>query len=75
MRDTPDLNDKESTLPQRARLVLHRCNLPPEILGGLTFQRFPTPLEIDGVMTFHADLFAQLQSLDEAEDRAEKFHD
>jgi len=66
---------EDTTLPRRARLALNHCNLPPAILGGLTFQRFPEPLHIDGVATFHADLFAELDALDEAGARADKFQD
>lgn len=72
--DAPQ-NTDTATLPRRARLALNRCNLPPVILGSLTFQRFPQPLSLDGVTTFHADLFAALDALPDAHARAEKFHD
>jgi len=48
------------TLPSAARLPLNRCNLPAVILGSLTYQRHPVPLEIDGVRAFHHDLFELL---------------
>ncbi|MBI5784044.1 MAG: NAD(+)--dinitrogen-reductase ADP-D-ribosyltransferase [Rhodocyclales bacterium] len=57
------------SLPTWARLPINRCNLPAVILGGLTFQRHPTPLALDGVAEFHADLF---EMLDRSEDRAER---
>lgn len=48
------------TLPADARLPINRCNLPAVVLGGLTFQRHPTPLTIDGVDALHRDLPAEL---------------
>lgn len=65
----------KTTLPRHARLSLNRCNLPPQILGGLTFQAHPSPLSIDGVTTFHADLFSALDDLDTPDERAQKFRD
>lgn len=64
-----------TTLPRHARLGLNRCNLPPQILGGLTFQAHPSRIAIDGVATFHADLFSALDVLDDPTTRAEKFQD
>jgi NAD+--dinitrogen-reductase ADP-D-ribosyltransferase len=65
----------EPTLPSRARLPINRCNLPTAILGGLTFQTHPSALEIDGIATFHRDLFEQLTKLEGANERAQKFQD
>ena len=48
------------TLPREARLPINRCNLPAVILGSVTFQRHPTPLQLDGVHELHAELFAHL---------------
>jgi NAD+--dinitrogen-reductase ADP-D-ribosyltransferase len=75
MTSTPHDDAETTTLPKRARLALNRCNLPPVILGSLTFQRFPERLSIDGITTFHADLFAQLDACDAPQVRAEKFQD
>ncbi|MCR4379334.1 MAG: NAD(+)--dinitrogen-reductase ADP-D-ribosyltransferase [Rhodospirillales bacterium] len=75
MTSTRPLGDETTTLPRRARLALNRCNLPPVILGSLTFQRFPERLTIDGVTSFHADLFAQLDACADPQTRAEKFQD
>ena len=61
------------SLPASARLPLNRCNLPAVILGSLTYQRHPVPLEIDGVRDFHADLFDAWTSLDGHAERAERF--
>ncbi|MBF0249387.1 MAG: NAD(+)--dinitrogen-reductase ADP-D-ribosyltransferase [Alphaproteobacteria bacterium] len=72
---TGRLNTDATTLPRQARLALNRCNVPPVILGGLTFQRYPQPLELDGVASFHADLFADLDGLSDPQARAEKFQD
>jgi len=60
-------------LPRSARLPINRCNLPAAILGGLTFQRFPVALELDGVAQFHRGLFALLNKLDNAQERAIAF--
>jgi NAD+--dinitrogen-reductase ADP-D-ribosyltransferase len=60
-------------LPRAARLPINRCNLPTDILGGLTFQRFPVALELDGVAQFHRGLFALLDKIENAKDRAEAF--
>ncbi|MDH2917414.1 MAG: NAD(+)--dinitrogen-reductase ADP-D-ribosyltransferase [Gallionella sp.] len=60
-------------LPRAARLPINHCNLPADILGGLTFQRSPVPLELDGVAQFHQGLFALLDKIDDVEERAEAF--
>jgi len=61
------------SLPRWARLPINRCNLPAAILGGLTFQRAPIPLELDGVAQFHRGLFELLDRLDNAKERAQAF--
>ena len=69
-------NDNDAaSLPRYARLPINRCNVPALILGGLTFQRFPSPLHIDGVAELHADLFARLERIDEKAARAQAFRD
>jgi NAD+--dinitrogen-reductase ADP-D-ribosyltransferase len=60
-------------LPRSARLPINRCNLPADILGGLTFQRAPVSLELDGVAQFHRGLFSLMDRLDDARERAEAF--
>jgi len=75
MSSSTPSNAPDATLPTRARLPINRCNLPSVILGGLTFQDHPHALEIDGVTTFHADLFAMLTALDDASERAAQFQD
>ncbi|HOG04325.1 MAG TPA: NAD(+)--dinitrogen-reductase ADP-D-ribosyltransferase, partial [Accumulibacter sp.] len=50
-----------------------RCNLPAAILGGLTYQRHPTPLQIDGVADLHKPLWALLDDIPEAPERAGRF--
>ncbi|MBL8260227.1 MAG: NAD(+)--dinitrogen-reductase ADP-D-ribosyltransferase [Candidatus Competibacteraceae bacterium] len=62
-------------LPKSARLPINRCNLPAAILGGLTFQRHPAPLLLDGVAELHADLFPLLDALAEPGERAGRFAD
>lgn len=61
------------TLPRSARLPINRCNLPATILGGLTFQRAPVVLELDGVAQFHHGLFSLLDRLADAQERAAAF--
>ena len=63
------------SLPASARLPINRCNVPAVILGGLTYQAHPVPLEIDGVRAFHRDLFELLEPLAGHRDRAERFVD
>jgi NAD+--dinitrogen-reductase ADP-D-ribosyltransferase len=43
------------------------------ILGSLTFQQHPTPLKLDGVEELHAELFAMLDSIEDAGERATVF--
>lgn len=62
-------------LPSHARLPINRCNLPSLILGGLTFQRHPVPLRLDGVAELHRELFASLEGVEEREVRAQCFKD
>lgn len=63
------------TLPSRARLPFNRCNLPAVILGSLTYQQHPVPLEIDGIRDFHADLFRTLAGFPSHPERAQRFQD
>jgi len=63
----------QASLPTTARLPINRCNLPAVILGGLTFQRHPAPLVIDGVAELHAEFFRELERLSAATERAELF--
>ncbi len=60
-------------LPREARLPINRCNLPAHILGGLTFQRSPVTLELDGVAQLHRRFFELLDTLDGADERAQAF--
>jgi NAD+--dinitrogen-reductase ADP-D-ribosyltransferase len=60
-------------LPRAARLPVNRCNLPPDILGGLTYQRAPVTLELDGVAQLHRGFFELLDKLDDAKERAQAF--
>ena len=64
------------SLPRDARLSINRCNLPAVVLGGLTFQAHPVPLELDGVCEFHHDLFVNLLfPIDDHAARAAQFVD
>lgn len=66
---------RDPRLPKEAYLSINHCNLPAAILGGLTFQRHPAPLLLDGVAELHARLFKRLAVLDEPEARARQFMD
>jgi NAD+--dinitrogen-reductase ADP-D-ribosyltransferase len=68
-------DNSSPSLPTWARLSINRCNLPAVILGGLTFQRHPTPLALDGVAELHADLFELLDRADDPIERARLFRD
>ena len=63
------------TLPRYARLPVNRCNLPPVILGSLTFQHHPAPIHLDGIAELHADLFRRLDAITHRAARAEAFRD
>ena len=62
-------------LPPAARRPINRCNLPPSIIGGLTYQQHPVPLMIDGVAQFYRDVFKRLSTLDDAVVRSRHFMD
>lgn len=62
-----------ASLPAHAHRSINRCNLPPMILGSLTFQHHPTQLHLDGVAQFHTALFKSLDPIDDPDIRAEHF--
>ena len=64
---------RQPLLPRHAQLPINRCNLPAAILGGLTFQRAPTALAIDGVAALHRPLFELLDEIEAAAERAQRF--
>jgi len=66
--------DYKASLPRDARLPINRCNLPAVVLGSLTYQHYPMPLQIDGVAELHRDLFRRLNAAT-PEARAEVFRD
>lgn len=61
------------SLPRYARLPINRCNLPAAILGSLTYQKHPVPLQLDGVAELHRGLFELLDRLIDAEERVQAF--
>jgi NAD+--dinitrogen-reductase ADP-D-ribosyltransferase len=63
------------TLPAAAGLALNRCSLPAAILGSLTYQAHPVPLELDGIHPLHEDLFDALAGIDSHAERAGRFTD
>lgn len=62
-----------TTLPTWARLPINRCNLPPQILGSLTFQQHPTGLFIDGIEELHGPFFRELDRIESPIVRATAF--
>lgn len=64
-----------ATLPRYARLPINRCNIPAVILGSLTFQRYPTAVQLDSVAELHADLFRRLERIASKAERATAFRD
>lgn len=62
-------------LPANAGLPMNHCNLPAYILGGLSFQKHPVMLEIDGVEVLHRALFEGLDQLSDIAQRARYFMD
>ena len=54
---------------------MNRCNLPSVILGSLTYQRWPVPIELDGVLPLHQGLFTRLGATRSAAERAQCFVD
>lgn len=77
MEDVVGVKGEESVpaLPRGARLPINRCNLPAAIIGGLTYQRNPAPLVIDGVWELHRSLFEMLDGLPDVARRAQRFVD
>ena len=72
MTDTPP---PCASLPRHARRPINRCNLPPAIVGGLTYQQHPVPLLIDGVRELYREIFERLEKLENAVVRSRHFMD
>jgi NAD+--dinitrogen-reductase ADP-D-ribosyltransferase len=68
-------DNETTTLPRYARLPINRCNLPAVILGSLTFQHYPTRIQLDSVAELHADLFRRLDKFPRKAERASAFCD
>ncbi|MBI1284289.1 MAG: NAD(+)--dinitrogen-reductase ADP-D-ribosyltransferase [Thiobacillus sp.] len=67
------VSTRPDSLPAHARLPINRCNLPASILGSLSYQRHPVPLELDGVGELHRGLFSTLDALPDPGERARLF--
>lgn len=65
----------KTSLPTSAHLPINRCNLPPVILGSLSFQQHPTALTIDGIHELHKDFFKTLNNIRTHKQRADYFMD
>lgn len=70
-----DKPPERPTLPTWARLPINRCNLPAVILGSLTYQLKPSPLELDGVATLHRKFLDMLPACEEAAVRERMLHE
>jgi NAD+--dinitrogen-reductase ADP-D-ribosyltransferase len=67
------LPDISIPLPHAARLPINRCSLPADILGGLSYQRHPVPLALDGVIELHKALFQRMDREADPTERAGLF--
>ncbi|GAB2181909.1 NAD(+)--dinitrogen-reductase ADP-D-ribosyltransferase [Denitratisoma sp. agr-D3] len=56
-------------------MPVNRCNLPAVILGGLTYQQHPVPLQLDGVVELHRGLFRHLDGVADLAERGRLFRD
>jgi NAD+--dinitrogen-reductase ADP-D-ribosyltransferase len=75
-RPSPSDTRRTPHLMRDAYLPINRANLPAQILGGLTFQRQPSDLILDGVQEFHRELFqTHLPVIADRRRRAERFMD
>jgi NAD+--dinitrogen-reductase ADP-D-ribosyltransferase len=74
--DTPQATQNNwQALPDQAYLPINRCNLPAAILGGLSFQRHPVALQLDGIAELHRDLWQRLAMMSQHTERARLFMD
>jgi NAD+--dinitrogen-reductase ADP-D-ribosyltransferase len=73
--DNPSTHERWPRLPKTARLPINRCNLPPLVLGSLSFQHHPIPLHLDGVAQVHVRFFRLLHTIKDSEKRARQFMD
>ncbi len=60
-------------LPREAHLPINRCNLPAVILGSLTYQKHPVPLQLDGIEPLQRGLFERLEAIPDTGERAHLF--
>jgi NAD+--dinitrogen-reductase ADP-D-ribosyltransferase len=65
----------ESELLGQIALPINHCNLPSWLLASLEFQRHPVSLVLDGIVTWHSDLFDALGRIKTQEGRGEHFTD
>jgi len=70
-----NLVSMKPSLPPFAHLPINRCNLPPVIVGSLSFQHHPTALRIDGIDELHKALFRGLDTRQTHKQRANYFMD
>jgi NAD+--dinitrogen-reductase ADP-D-ribosyltransferase len=73
--DNPPTHKPWPRLPKTARLPINRCNLPPLVLGSLSFHHHPVPLHLDGVAQVHARFFRLLHNIEDSKKRAHHFMD
>lgn len=66
-------NNKNIILPANAQLSINHCNLSARILGGLTYNEHPVPLELDGVNELHNNLFWFLKPVVDLNERRNLF--
>ena len=68
-----DFSTQTYSIPGYATLPINRCNLPAKIVGGITYQEQPSPIQIDGVLPTHQILFDELRKIENSNDRRQFF--
>lgn len=71
----PDNTDTICMGKDSAFLPFNRCNLPAGLLGSLSFQQHPVPLQLDGLEALHRSLFKHIHGLTDRAARAQRFMD
>ncbi|MHA2937487.1 NAD(+)--dinitrogen-reductase ADP-D-ribosyltransferase [Vibrio sp. RC27] len=67
------LSRNETDILRSIVTSLNHCNVPSLLLASLVYQRYPIPIEIDGISAWYSKFFASLADVPEAEVRAHNF--
>ena len=63
----------KNTLPAHSTYLFNRCNLTSAVIAGLTYNKHPVPLALDGVNELHKNLYLLLARADSRIKRMEVF--